>query len=135
MNGYLMQQQTIILGKDAFVESLSLENNYGVAFESNDETGYFYAIEIDNKTKEQRILDALHIYEIEEISKEKKQIDIKIIWTKDWLKAALILDDECHAIFDFEKHGGYNINEFPPPNSFWTKEERKLTDELIQQLF
>src|ERR1700710_1899554 len=117
MNGYLMQQKTIILGEDAFVESLSLENKYGVAFESNDETGYFYAIEIDVKRKEERILDALHIYEIEEISKEKEQIDIKIIWTKDWLKAALIVDDECHALFDFEKHGGYNINEFPPPNS------------------
>ncbi len=130
-----MQNQDIVLGNDAFVESFSLENNFGVVFESNDETGYFYAIEIDAATKEHKILDALHIFETEEISKGKKQINIKIIWTKDWLKSALIFDDECHAIFDFEKHGGYNINEFPPPNSFWTKQERKLTDELIQNLF
>jgi hypothetical protein len=101
MNGYLMQELIIVLGKDVFVESFSLENKYGVVFESNDETGYFYAIEIDNATKAQRILDALHIFETDEISREKEQINIKIIWTKDWLKSALILDDECHAIFDF----------------------------------
>ena len=135
MNGYLMQQQTVVVGKDIFVESLSPENDYAVAFESNDETGYFYAIEIDGVTKEQRILDALHIYEAQEIPGDKKSINVKIIWAKDWLKCALILDDECHAVFDFEQKGGYNINEFPPPNSFWTKQDRKLTDEIIQNLF
>jgi len=135
MNGYLMQDRTIVLGEDAFVESLSLENNYAVVFECNDETGYFYANETNEATKELRILDALHIFETEEISKNKKQINVKIIWAKDWLKAALMLDDECHAVFDFEKHGGYNINEFPPPNAFWTKHERKLTNEMVQIFF
>lgn len=135
MNGYLMQQRVIVLGNDVFVESRSLENKYGVVFESNDETGYFYAIEMDDATNGQRILDALHIFTTEEISQQKRQIDIKIIWTKDWLKCALILDDECHAVFDFEKQGGYSINEFPPPNSFWTKQERKLTDNILKEIF
>ena len=130
-----MQQQNIVLGDDVFVESLSPENNFGVVFESNEETGYFYAIEKDAETKGQRILDALHIFETEELADQSREINIKIIWTKDWLKCALILNDECHAVFDFEKQGGYNINEFPPPNGFWTKQERKLTNKLIQELF
>jgi hypothetical protein len=135
MNGFLMQQKTIVLGDEVFVESHSPENEYGIVFESNDETGYFYAVEIDAQTKQKRILDALHIFETPEISKMKKQIDIKIIWARDWMKCALIVDDECHAVFDFEKNGGYNINEFPPPNTCWTKQERKLTDAMIQQIF
>lgn len=130
-----MQQQNIFLEDDIFIESLSLENKYGVVFESNNETGYFYAISIDVKTKKQHILDALHIFETEEILKEKKQLNIKIVWAKDWLKCAFVLDDECHAVFDFEKQGGYNINEFPPPNLIWTKGERKLTEEIIMQIF
>jgi hypothetical protein len=51
------------------------------------------------------------------------------------MKCALVIDGYVHALFDFEAHGGYNINEFPPPNEFWTKGERKLTDEVIQNLF
>lgn len=133
MNGYLMKQQTFIPGEDTFVESLSLENKYGVVFEGNEETGYFYAIEIDSSTEQQRILDALHIYEAKEY--ENKQSTLLIIWSKDWLKCALVIDDECHAVFDFESQGGFNINEFPPPNDFWTKQERKLTNELIQKFF
>ena len=133
MNGYLMQQQTFVPGEDTFVESFSLENKYGVVFEGNDETGYFYAIEIDPETRKQRILDALHIYEAEE--NENKQSTLLIIWSKDWLKCALVIDDECHAVFDFESQGGYNISEFPPPNDFWTKQERKLTNEMIQKFF
>jgi len=133
MNGYLMQQQTFVPGEDAFVESLSLENKYGVVFEGNEETGYFYAIEIDPETRQQRILDALHIYEAEE--NENKQSTLLIIWSKDWLKCALVIDHECHAVFDFESQGGFNINEFPPPNDFWAKQERRLTNEIIQKFF
>ncbi|HEX3933221.1 MAG TPA: DUF2251 domain-containing protein, partial [Puia sp.] len=61
--------------------------------------------------------------------------DLKIIWSRDWLKCALVLDGYVHAIFDFENQGGYNINEFPPPNSIWTQGDRKLTPELIQRFF
>jgi hypothetical protein len=135
MNGYLMQQQKFVAGQDTFIESLALENNYGVVFEGNEQTGYFYAIEIDPLSKEQRILDALHIYEAGADGKEPKQSTLLIIWSKDWLKCALVIDDECHAVFDFESQGGFNVNEFPPPNSFWTKHQRKLTDELIQKFF
>lgn len=133
MNGYLMQQQTFVPGEDAFVESLSIENKYGVVFEGNEETGYFYAIEIDPETRQQQILDALHIYEVE--GNETNQSTLLIIWSKDWLKCALVINDECHAVFDFESQGGYNINEFPPPNDFWTKHERKLTNEIVQKFF
>jgi hypothetical protein len=61
--------------------------------------------------------------------------DLKIIWSRDWLKCALILDGYVYALFDFENQGGYNINEFPPPNSIWTHSDRKLTPELIARFF
>lgn len=129
-----MQRQSFVAGQNTFIESFSPENNYGVVFEDDGETGYFYAIEKGPGNGEQRILDALHIYELADTT-EKKPSSLLIIWSKDWLKCALVIDDHCHAVFDFENHGGYNINEFPPPNQIWTKRGRKLDNELIQELF
>lgn len=131
MNGYLMQEADIVPGEDAFVESFSPESRIGVVFEDDGDTAYFYAVEKDPQGGGLKILDALHIYEGSELGKT----NLKIVWSRDWMKCALVLDGYCHAIFDFAAQGGYNINEFPPPNDIWTKGERKLTNELIKSLF
>lgn len=135
MKGYLLREQPYTAGEDTFVECTSSENNYGVVFEDDTDTGYFYAIELEPATGGQRILDALHIYNIEDIPEEEKDGIIKIIWSTDWLRCALIIDSYCHAVFDFEHQGGYCRNEFPPPNSFWTRGSRALTDEMIAGFF
>jgi hypothetical protein len=133
-----MQEQRWTLGEDLFLESFSPENHYGVIFEDDGEAAYFYAVEKDEQGEGLRVLDALHIRETEEnedADAAAKPADLKIIWSRDWLKCALVLDGLVHALFDFENQGGYNINEFPPPNSFWTQSDRKLTSELILQFF
>ncbi len=167
MNGYLMQERQWIPGEDLFVESFSPENSYGVVFEDDGQTAYFYAVEKDKEGAGIRILDALHIYETDtenadaeegepdgnraEVDGNQAEVDgnradasapgvpkpsrLQIVWSRDWMKCALVIDGLCHALFDFEAHGGYNINEFPPPNAVWTKGERKLSDELMRRLF
>jgi hypothetical protein len=65
MNGYLMQDKRLVRGEDTFIESFSQENRYGVVFEDDGETGYFYAVERDEEGQGLRVLDALHIYEVE----------------------------------------------------------------------
>ena len=134
MKGYLMQRQTIVRGQDTFIESFSPENNFGVVFEDDGETAYFYALEKDPASQEQRVLDALHIYETEE-GMEEKQFSLFMIWSKDWLKCALVIDGICNALFDFENQGGYNLNEFPPPNGIWTRGGRELVKEVIDAAF
>ncbi|MES1160039.1 MAG: DUF2251 domain-containing protein [Bacteroidota bacterium] len=153
MKGYLMQEQDFVPGQDNFIESFSPENNYGVVFEDDGETGYFYAVEKDKDGSGLRVLDALHIYEAEEFLATKEAISgaasgappkggkavmtsrLLIIWARDWMKCALVIDGQCQAIYNFETQGGYNLNEFPPPNDIWTKGDRKLTDELVRSLF
>ena len=148
-----MQEQTFVPGEDNFIESFSPENNYGVVFEDDGETAYFYAVEKDKDASGLRVLDALHIYEVAEFlaareaiegasaggppekQEGKKTSKLLVIWSRDWMKCALVIDGQCQAIFNFETQGGYNINEFPPPNDIWTKGDRKLTDELIRELF
>ena len=134
MNGYLMQEEKWTPGQDLFIESFAPENHFGVVFEDDGEAAYFYAVEKDEQGAGLRVLDALHIREVEE-GDAVKPADLKIIWSRDWLKCALVLDGFVHALLDFENQGGYNINEFPPPNSIWTQGDRKLTPELIQRFF
>jgi hypothetical protein len=156
MNGYLMQEQDWVAGHDLFIESFSPESRYGVVFEDDGEAAYFYAVEKDGEGAGVRVLDALHIHETEgnEDPDGNQQggnrsggdgsggegadgtpSPLKILWSRDWMKCALVIDGFCHALFDFEAHAGYNINEFPPPNDFWSTGDRKLSDELIQRLF
>ena len=135
MKGYLLKEEAFVIGEDTFVESSASENNYAVVFEDDTETGYFYALEIDKNSGEQKILDALHIYESTTTPARGKAGSIKIIWSTDWQRCALILNNYCHAIFDFENHGGYNRDGFPPPNEIWTKGERELTDGMVIELF
>jgi hypothetical protein len=136
MNGYLMQEQSFIMGQDKFVESYSPKNKFGVVFEDDGETAYFYAVEKDDQGQGLQVLDALHIYEAPlsgEISPQSSKL--AMLWSRNWMQCVLIIDARCHALYDFEGRGGYNINEFPPPNSIWTTGERKLTDELLKRFF
>ena len=135
MKGYLLKEQSFIAGEDTFIESVSSENNYAVVFEDDTETGYFYAIELNRETGGQQILDAVHIYEVDAIEPAKRPGRVNIIWSTDWLRCALLVNNYCHAIFDFANHGGYCRNSFPPPNDIWTKGDRTLTDAMVNELF
>lgn len=127
-------------GEDLFAESFSPESPYGVVFEDDGQTAYFYAVEKDAEGTGLRVLDALHIRETggenaEPPDPAQPPSKLQIVWSRDWMKCALVIDGLCHALFDFIAHGGYNINEFPPPNELWTQGDRKLTMELMQKLF
>lgn len=139
MNGYLMQERQWTAGEDLFVESFSPENKYGVVFEDDGEAAYFYAVEKDKEGAGLRVLDALHINETGGEEEEGSPTaapgppsKLLIVWSKDWSKCALVIAGLCHAIFDFKEQSGYNINEFPPPNEFWTKGDRKITMERLR---
>ena len=135
MKGYLLLEQPFVIGEGVFAPSDASENNYSGVFEDDGDTGYFYAAERIDGPDGLRILDALHIYNVDEIAEEERKAVLKIIWSRDWLKCALIINGYCHAVFDFDRHGGYNRNEFPPPNEVWTVGDRVLTDELVATLF
>jgi len=135
MNGYLLREQVYTAGEDTFIECIPDETNYGVVFEDDTDTGYFYAIEVDKSTGKMNILDALHIYSVEEMPEAQRKGTIRMIWSKDWQRCALVINNYCHAVFDFENQGGYNRNEFPEPNAIWTKGDRTLTNEMVTAFF
>src|ERR1700712_3907049 len=115
MKGYLLKDQKIIIGEETFIESVSSENNFEVIFEDDEETGYFYGAERNKETNELRILDMLLVYDVESINLSERSAVLNIIWSTDWLKCGLIINNYCHAVFDFANNGAYNRHECPPP--------------------
>lgn len=122
--------QTFSVGQDTFIDSVA-DNGNVVVFEDNEETGYFYALD---RTDGIRILDALHIYDVANVIDKNKPSNVKILWTKDEMKAVLSINNYYHAIFDFKDRAGYCRNGFPHSQGNWTLiNDRLLTEELIEK--
>jgi len=125
-------EESFIVGEDTFFASDSPTESFGVVFEDDLTTGYFYAV---NKAGDSQIFDALHIYNVEDVIDKEKPSNIKIFWTNNGLTASLLINDYCHAIFDFSNRAGYCRNGFPECNTDWALiSDRELTDDLINIL-
>ncbi len=127
----IYEERTFKVGDKTFIDSVA-ENNNAVCFEDNSETGYFYAVNIDDG---QKIFDALHIYDVANVIDRHKPSFIKILWSEDLTKAFLSINNYYYAVFDFNTKAGYCRNGFPESKGSWTKvKERKLTDDLLEDL-
>lgn len=102
---------------------------YGVVFEDDGDTGYFYAASKDG------ILDALHIYNVEDVSDKHISNQVLILWDDACTLAALCINDYIHAVYDFVAQAGYCRNGFPETGGEWVKvENRVLDDELLDKI-
>ena len=62
---YIYNEEDFYVGKETVVDSFFDNLDYGVAFEDDENTGYFYAVNIVDDNFE--IINAVHIYDVENI--------------------------------------------------------------------
>ena len=117
-------------GTEAFLDSASGENNYAVVFEDDGTTGYFYAL--DTSRPDQQILDAMHIYNANNVTDKEKISVAKILWSEDGSQAALLINDYPHAVFDFSGKRGYCRTGFPPPSESWSSDGHEWNDKALE---
>jgi len=130
MNVYIYREEEINVGQEIVVDSLFEDYEFGVVFEDDGTTGYFYAVH-----NEKGILDALHIYDVENVSDKHIPSIVKILWNEDLSKSFLSINNYYHAIFDFKNKAGYCRNGFPESHGNWIKvKNRILTDDLLVKL-
>lgn len=122
-------EQTIHVGKETVVESPSPSTQFAVVFEDDGETGYFYGL--DTKRQDNPIVDALHIYNVANVTDKDIPSKIQIVWSADGLKSALIINRYPHAVFDFEAKRAYCRTGFPPPSKTWTKHSHDWDDRAM----
>jgi len=114
------------------VEGPSPSTPFAAIFEDDGETGYFYAL--DTRQEENPIIDALHIYEVEAVTDKHRPSNVQIIWSLDDRKAALLINDYPHAVFDFDAKRGYCRSGFPPPvgDTGWSADGHEWDDSALQ---
>ena len=96
------------------------------------EVAYFFAV-ADLETGP-RVLDAVQIYNTQELNDPEKSHIFEIIWAEDALTAALLIDKYCHAVFDFTEFRGYSRSNFPPsnPNSSFGEFSHEWEDDCMK---
>ena len=121
MKPYLGALKEIKVGRPCVIESDAKGHPRGVVFEDDGETGYFYAR--DYRIEDSLFVDALHIYSVLGVRDANIPSTVRIIWSDDWEKVALLINDSPHAMFDFERRVGCSIDGFPEPdpNSVWSR--------------
>ena len=130
MGSRIEAEQIIYVGEGAVIQSDSPTTQFAVVFEDDSETGYFYGL--DTLAEENPILDALHIYNVAAVSDKDKPSVAQIVWSEDGLKAALVINQYPHAVFDFAAERGYCRTNFPPPDRNWTKFGHEWSDAVIE---
>lgn len=123
-------EQTFLVGSDTYVSSKSPENDYGVFFEDDGDTGYFYGMDLSRETDQ--ILDALHIYNVVSVVDKDKPSTARIEWSDDGSKAALFINGYAHAVFDFAGKRGYCRTNFPSPDTKWTSFGHEWSDSALE---
>lgn len=129
----LAAEQTITVGGQFVVEGPSPSQPFGVVFEDDGRTGYLYGL--DFAAGANPIVDALHIYNVEQVTDREKPSKVQLFWSSDGLKAALLINGYPHAIFDFAAKRGYCRTGFPPPMEKGFSKEGHAWSDAAEELF
>ena len=124
-------KQEIQVGTPTVIKAESPNGRFGVVFEDDGETGYFYARDF---SAEPLFVDALHIYSVNGVTDRHLPSMLHILWSADGSKVCLIINRYPHAAFNFTTKRGYNHDGFPDPapDTDWT---RHPWDDSLRALF
>jgi hypothetical protein len=125
---------TFTPGEETFYASDSPTSSFSGVFEDDGETGYFYAYD-RAAPEDARILDACHIYTVANVVDRDRPSQVEVIWTKNGLKAALLINDYAHAVIDFEARRAFCRSNYPPPTGPWRAEVRDPWDDGVLAAF
>jgi hypothetical protein len=114
-------KKVVSIGKPIAVTGEAPSADRSASFMDDGETGTFYADYdgLPERYQEGGTLDALHIYDVDEIRTRQTKTKVAIVWSDDSAKAALLLDGHVHAVLDFAAKRGYCRTGLPRPSGQW----------------
>jgi len=131
-----MEDKIFQVGGDVFAAEDSPDGQHSAFFEDDGETGYFYAIDLTRS--DNMILDAVHIYNVANVVDRGRPSTLSIVWSKDGLKCALLINHYPHAAFDFAAQHGYCRTNFPnfskQSKGCWPSSDHSWSDDAIEWL-
>jgi len=134
--GTSVAEETLAVGTPVIIPQDSPNSRYSAFFEDEGETGYFYAV--DYSRSADVIVDALHIYNVADVIDRDRPSRVRIVWSEDGMKCALLINDHPHAAFDFSAKRGYCRTNFPnfenPDDGSWVKSDHAWSDDVVSWL-
>lgn len=131
-----MAEQMFQPGDNAFFASDAPGHPHGAVFEDDGETGYFYAVDLTRS--ENRVLDAMNIYDVKNVTDRDRPSKLSIVWSEDGLKCALLINGYAHAVFDFSTKRGFCRTSFPNfperDDGSWPSFDHAWSDDVIEWL-
>ncbi len=122
-------ERTLKVGTPTVLEVDGPVPPHKVAFEDDGQTGYFYALDV-SRPQESQILDAVSVYDATQIAHRSKPVTVRVRWSRDATKAALFLNAEPQAVFDFAAKRGYARSNFPA-TSQWSAAGHAWSDSAL----
>jgi hypothetical protein len=121
---------TLIVGEPLVVKGRARSRARSCVFEDDGTTGYFYAL--DEAAAENRICDAVHIYNASNVTDGAKPSELQISWSTNDRACALIINGYTHAVFDFDDRRGYSRTGFPQtPGTGWSVTGHEWDDSAL----
>jgi hypothetical protein len=131
-----MDEQAFRVGSDVFFSEDAPGGQHSAFFEDDGETGYFYAVDLTQS--DNVILDAVQIYNVQNVADRDRPSVLSIVWSADGLKCALLINNYPHAGFDFAARRGYCRTNFPnftnKSESAWSSADHSWSDDAIAWL-
>lgn len=106
-------RDSLEVGAKTVIQSDSPIGRFQAVFEDDGGTGYLYAL--DTNMSDSPIVDALHIYNVQDVSDRDQPSELYIVWSVDGMKVALFINSYPHAIYNFSDNAGCCRTGFPPP--------------------
>ncbi len=105
-------------------------SGFGVVFEDDGETGYFYATDEKHAT----IFDALHLYNPRDPNRLKAGEKGLIVWNGAYLRAGLFYHERFQAVIDFKNKVSCCRTGFPAKVGSWSLSNHQWKEELTEGL-
>ena len=131
----IVATQTLRVGQPLVVDADSPGGRYAVVFEDDGEKGCFYAVDTDVEDGNP-VQDALLVYVVADVTDADLASTLEIGWSDDGLKALLLINDQPHAAFDFERRQGWCLSGLPEAalDKAWSKGTRQWSED-VEALF
>ena len=116
-----MAEADVLVGDATVLEGGSPSEPYVLVFEDDGETGYVYAVDVSGG--ETAILDAVHLYNVRDVTDRDIPSKVQLVWNNDGTLGGVRINQRYHAAFDFRSLSGYCRTAFPAPSegSRWTR--------------
>jgi hypothetical protein len=114
-------------GDEIVLRSVAFAGGPTVVFEDDGETGTFYA----RARGDGPILDALHVYSVEDVADRARVAEFKIGWSASGRQAILLINGGVHAVFDFDREKGWCRSAFSAAAPSWSLEGHQWDDACL----